>query len=131
MEFSVAGYNAVSVYLSIYHTGIPALSGIRTHDPNVRAGEERAATAVGITTCSPLKVIRRFRGTCHHHLQDSRALLHTSFALLSCFDYSSTLKMEAKCPSGTSVDFEWTARRYVPEERPLHIHRCEILKSYG
>jgi hypothetical protein len=33
-------------------------------------------------------------------------------ASLAC---SSTLKMEAICSSETSVDFQWTTRRYIPE----------------
>jgi hypothetical protein len=34
--------------------------------------------------------------------------------------YSSTLKMEVTCSSETSVDFQRTTRRYIPEERTLH-----------
>jgi hypothetical protein len=30
----------------------------------------------------------------------------------------------------TSVDFQRTTRRYIPEDRTLHNHRCENLKSY-
>jgi hypothetical protein len=42
----------------------------------------------------------------------------------------SKLKMEATCSFETSVDFRRTTRRYIPEDIPLHIHRCENLKSY-
>jgi hypothetical protein len=42
------------------------------------------------------------------------------FILVSCLGYSSTLEMEATCFSETSVDFEWTTRRYIPEGRTLH-----------
>jgi hypothetical protein len=34
------------------------------------------------------------------------------------------------CSSETSVDFQRTTRRYIPEDRPLHNHCCECLKSY-
>jgi hypothetical protein len=51
-------------------------------------------------------------------------------ALVSCLVYSSTLKMEATCSSETSVDLQWTTRRYIPEDRTLYNHRCESLKPY-
>jgi hypothetical protein len=63
-----------------------------------------------------------------------------------------TLKMEATChllsrwfltplivtpwrwrryvPPKMSVEFQRTTRRYIPEDRTLHNHRCENLKSY-
>jgi hypothetical protein len=44
--------------------------------------------------------------------------------------YSSTLKMEEKCSSETSVDTQRTTRRYIPEDDTLHNHRCENLESY-
>jgi hypothetical protein len=47
-----------------------------------------------------LKVKLRFGGTYRLHLQA----------------YSSTLKMEAICSSETSVDFQRTTRRYMPED---------------
>jgi hypothetical protein len=40
----------------------------------------------------------------------------------------STLKMEAICSSETSVDYQPTLRRYIPEDSTLHYHRCENLK---
>jgi hypothetical protein len=43
---------------------------------------------------------------------------------------SSTLKTEAACCSETSVEFQWSTRRYIPEHITLHNHRCESLKSY-
>jgi hypothetical protein len=30
----------------------------------------------------------------------------------------------------TSVDFQWTTRRYIPEDRSLHNHHCDNLRSY-
>jgi hypothetical protein len=53
-----------------------------------------------ITPCSPLKVDR---------------VLSPAFTLVSCSAYS-TLKMEAICSSETSVDFQRTKRRYIPED---------------
>jgi hypothetical protein len=38
--------------------------------------------------------------------------------------------MEAICSSETSVDFQRTTRRYIPENSTLHNHGCENLKSY-
>jgi hypothetical protein len=38
--------------------------------------------------------------------------------------------MEATCSSETSIDFQQSSRRYIPEERNHHNHRCENLKSY-
>jgi hypothetical protein len=39
------------------------------------------------------------------------------------------LKMEVICSSETSVEFQRTTRRYIPEESTRHNHRCENLKS--
>jgi hypothetical protein len=54
--------------------------------------------------------------------------------LLACWFLAeltySTLKMEAMCPSETSVDTQRTTRRYIPEDRTIHNHCCENLKSY-
>jgi hypothetical protein len=47
--------------------------------------------------------------------------LPPAFTLVSCLAYSSTLKMEAKCSSETSVDFQRTTRHYIPEDRTLQI----------
>jgi hypothetical protein len=52
-----------------------------------------------------------------------------SFKMISRLAYSSALKMEAIYPSEMSVDFHWTTWRCIPEERTLHDHRCENLKS--
>jgi hypothetical protein len=38
----------------------------------------------------------------------------SAFMLVSCSAYSQTLKMEATCSSGTSVDFQRSTRRYIP-----------------
>jgi hypothetical protein len=62
-----------------------------------------------ITQCSQLIVNRRFRGTFRLHLPSRKQKT------------SSALKMEATCSSETSVDFQRTARRYIPEDRILHV----------
>jgi hypothetical protein len=46
---------------------------------------------------------------------------------VSCSAYSVTLKMEEICSSETSVDFQRTA---ISQDRTLHNHCCENLKSY-
>jgi hypothetical protein len=56
--------------------------------------------------------------------------LAACFMLVSRLTYSLTLKIEATCSSKTSVDFWWTTWRYTPEDRTLHNHRCENIKSY-
>jgi hypothetical protein len=84
-----------------------------------------------ITQCSPLKVNRRFGVTCLLHLQGKRQARHqhevtlfaTSFMLVSCLSYSSTLKMEVTCYSETSLDFQLTTLRYIPEDRNLYLSK--------
>jgi hypothetical protein len=39
----------------------------------------------------------------------------------SCLGCSSTLKMEAKCATRTSVGFQLITRHYVPEDTALHL----------
>jgi hypothetical protein len=46
--------------------------------------------------------------------------------LVPCSAYSSTLKIEAISSSETSVDFQRTTWRYVPEDRTL-----KIIANYG
>jgi hypothetical protein len=38
--------------------------------------------------------------------------------------------MEATYSSKTSVDFQLTTRRYIPEDSRVHNHRCGNFKSY-
>jgi hypothetical protein len=47
----------------------------------------------------------------------------------SCLACYSTLMMEAICSSEGSVDFHRTTRPYISEDRTLHNHSCENLKS--
>jgi hypothetical protein len=68
-------------------------------------------------------------------LEEHIALQETSsppaFTLVSCLAYFSTLKMEAKWFSETSVGFQWTTQPYIPEDGTFHNHHCENLKSYS
>jgi hypothetical protein len=72
-----------------------------------------------ITPCSPFKVNRRFGGTCR---------LAPASRLVSSSAYSSTLKTEATCSSETSVDFQRTIQRYIPEDK-LFISRVILDRS--
>jgi hypothetical protein len=49
--------------------------------------------------------------------------LPPAFTLVSCSNYPAALKMEGTCSTETSVDFQWTTRRNIPEDRSLHNHR--------
>jgi hypothetical protein len=49
--------------------------------------------------------------------------------LVPCAAYSSALKVEARF-SETSADFHQTTWRYITEDRTLHSHCCDNLKSY-
>jgi hypothetical protein len=42
-----------------------------------------------------------------------------ALTLVPCSAYSSTMKMEAICSFETSVDFQRTTRRYIPEDTIL------------
>jgi hypothetical protein len=48
-------------------------------------------------------------------------MLATFSTPVSCFAYSSTLKVEATCSFETSVDFQRTTLRFVPEDRTLPV----------
>jgi hypothetical protein len=39
-----------------------------------------------------------------------------------------SMEMEAKLSFETTVDFQRTTQRYIPEDRTLHNHRCDNLK---
>jgi hypothetical protein len=49
----------------------------------------------------------------------SSALLASCSMLVPCWAYSPTMKIEATCSSESSVDFQRTAGRYIPEDRSL------------
>jgi hypothetical protein len=65
----------------------------------------KSSTFWDITPCSPLKVNQRFGGTYRSA-------------------YSSTLKMEAICSSETFAEFQWSTRRYFPEDSTLQELNC-------
>jgi hypothetical protein len=81
-----------------------------------------------ITSCSPLKVNGRFRETCRLNLQvriksqvrnqheGKQALLVTCSILAPCLVYFLTLKINETSSSETLVGFQWTTRRYIPDE---------------
>jgi hypothetical protein len=64
----------------------------------------------GMSPCSPLKV---------NAISEEKRLLATC----SCLAYSSTLKMDATCSFGTSVDFQRTTRCCMPQDRALRTKR--------
>jgi hypothetical protein len=81
-----------------------------------------------ITPCSRLKVNRCFGEICPLHLQCRRinqarnqdeTAFDTFFTLISCFAYSSRLKIEAIYSSETSANFQRTMRHYSSEDRIL------------
>jgi hypothetical protein len=57
----------------------------------------------------------------------SCCLLHA----VSCLAYSSALEMEVTCSSKRLVDFRRLVCHDIPEDRTLHNHWCENLKSYA
>jgi hypothetical protein len=65
--------------------------------------------------------------TFHIIIKPDLCTLSVSLILVSCYAYASTLKMEAICSSGTSVDSHRTDSRYILENRTLPDHRCENL----
>jgi hypothetical protein len=71
-----------------------------------------------MTPCSLLSLNRRFGGTYHLHLQDRK----NRFRKPASKPISSTLKMEAICPSGTSVETQRTTRLHIPEDDNLQDH---------
>jgi hypothetical protein len=54
----------------------------------------------------------------------------TSIVCSTFSAYPSALKMAVTCSSEVSVEFQPTACRYIPEDKTLHYHRCENLRSY-
>jgi hypothetical protein len=52
----------------------------------------------------------------HLQLIDVSVMLSACAMLVSCLDYSLTPKMKVTYASETSVDFQRTTRRYIPED---------------
>jgi hypothetical protein len=63
--------------------------------------------------CSPLKVNDVYD---EHTASIIRFFLPPTFTLVSFSAYSLTLKMKAICSSETSVNFQRTTLRYIPED---------------
>jgi hypothetical protein len=63
--------------------------------------------------------------------ETGRLCLPPDFTLVSCLAYSSALKMEATCSSEAPVDFQWTTRRCIPEDRILQSEFCFENKDLG
>jgi hypothetical protein len=82
-----------------------------------------------ITPCNPFKVNRRFGITCCLNLHGRRIISACHLLSPWFLAYSSTLKIEAKYSTETSVDFERNTWRYIPEDIVLRNHRCEYFKS--
>jgi hypothetical protein len=78
-----------------------------------------------MTPCGPFKVNRDSGGICRNRWQAEPS----AFMLLSCSTCSSTPKMEAAYSSETSVHFQRTTWRYIPEDRTLnkslYFHRTQ------
>jgi hypothetical protein len=66
-----------------------------------------------ITPYSSLKVNRRFGGTYRLHLEGRRI----------------RNQRENRWQAEQLIDFQWTTGRYIPEDRTLHNHSWENLKS--
>jgi hypothetical protein len=79
---------------------------------NSQSSKTESALFWDRTSRSPLKFNRR---------------LPPVFTQVSCSAYS-IMKLEAIYSSETSIDFERTTRRYIPEDMTLHNHRCENLQ---
>jgi hypothetical protein len=75
-----------------------------------------------ITPCSPFKSQPTFRRNMSPPSYFTSCLFHASFLL------SSTLKLEATCFPETSMDFQRTTRRYIPEYQNC-LNRAQILNS--
>jgi hypothetical protein len=67
-----------------------------------------------LTPRSQLKVSRHFGRAYRFHLQDRRI---------------TQVRNQRETGKKTSVYLKKTARPYVPQDRKLHNHRCENLKS--
>jgi hypothetical protein len=79
-----------------------------------------------ITPYSPSNINRRYEETCRLQLQGRRK---KTIAPASCLSNFSTLKMEEKFSSETSVDFQLTTRRYSPENRATTVWNSDPTES--
>jgi hypothetical protein len=69
-----------------------------------------------------------------HHWRVSQARVHQEAELdllPTSWWFPSWLNLESwRWRRKTLADFQWTTRRYIPEDKSLHNHSCENLKSY-
>jgi hypothetical protein len=79
-----------------------------------------------MTPCSSLKVSRSFWGIFCFNFQD-----RTINEVRDQHEAVTELKMESTYSSETSADFQWTTRRYIPEDTTHHKHRYGNLRSYA
>jgi hypothetical protein len=101
-------------------------------------GKLKSSVFCRIRLCSPLKFNRCFRESVasifgvenETSKKPAWKLMESRVTLVSLLAYSSTRKMEVIFFSETSIDFHWTTRRYISENRALHYRGCEPLKSY-
>jgi hypothetical protein len=77
---------------------------------------------------SPLEVKQTFRKNISP--PETELSLPPAFTLVSCFVYSSTLKMVAPCSSETSFVFEATTLDYIPEDRTLFWSSLSFLMQF-
>jgi hypothetical protein len=92
-----------------------------------------------MTSSSPPRPKRRFGGTCLHLqsriISQERSQYESDikhfFTLDSCLAFTSTLKIQATCSSGTSVGFRPTTQRCIIEDRTLFSNRSQNVKSYN
>jgi hypothetical protein len=83
-----------------------------------------------IMLCSPLKISLHFGATRSPIFRiDEWAKQDASMKQVTCRAYSWILKMEVVCSSETSVDFQRSTRRYIPEDRTLLIKLCLYIKK--
>jgi hypothetical protein len=92
----------------------------------------RRSVSWDITLCSPLKVNQRFGGLCRLHPQCEAGSNQSYIWFLSWLFL--TQKIEATCSSETSVDFQRTTRRYIPDHRTFQLYetsrQCKHTFSY-
>jgi hypothetical protein len=78
-----------------------------------------------VKPCNPLKVNRRFGGNMACPSSRSKNKRNKK----PVWKQVATLKVETACSSETSVDFQRTTWRYIPEDRTIHNNWCENLKN--
>jgi hypothetical protein len=61
-------------------------------------------------------------------LKSSNLSLEYVISIVKIKEYA---QIEEKYSSETSVNFQRTTRRYIPEDITLHAHLCENLNSYS